>query len=143
MRALIIDSDAKLRIKALFDYAMECPFSMDDVLDRISPTNPTPPPGSNPVFRIELAIGYKVVFTIEDQPSTGNICHISISVDAPDKLPQPYAVEMIMKEFGFPGEDLSEALEFWIENTPEPNTAISVVWYLKDNKFPEHDRQPV
>lgn len=138
MRALIIDGDARLRIKALYDYAIAHPFTMDDVLDRISPTKPTPPPGENPDFVIHLAVGYKVVFSIENQPQVGDICHISISVDAADKLPQPFAVEEIMKEFGFPGESLSEAIELWIENTPNPNNAVSIVWYLKDNKFPKH-----
>lgn len=49
-----------------------------------------------------LHFGYKIVFTIEEQ-KIGWSRHLSCSVtqDKPGVWPNPMAVEMIMKEFGF------------------------------------------
>lgn len=60
-----------------------------------------PPAGDYAARTIELPIGYRIVFTIEEHPQEGGTTkwfkHLSISCD--NKMPHPAAAEMIAKEF--------------------------------------------
>jgi len=47
-----------------------------------------------------LPFGYRVRFTIEEQP-TATCRHLSIAVDESGMMPNPEAVRALMQEFGF------------------------------------------
>ncbi len=51
-------------------------------------------------FNVEIPWGFKVTFTMEQQP-VGLVRHISVSVDAPNRVPHPAAMQMLLEEFGF------------------------------------------
>jgi hypothetical protein len=72
-----------------------------------------PPAGDYPNHSMKISQGYRVVFSIEEQP-VGWCKHLSVSVDAVGRLPCQEAVELIMKEFGM-GNDIHDCLNIWIE----------------------------
>jgi hypothetical protein len=110
MRAMIITDEVQARIKEVMRYAEKHIFSMDDMLDIMNKQRE--PPGNDPNHVVHIPIGYKVVFTMDNQ-NIGICKHISISVDRPDKLPNPIVVENILQEFGIwtPLEDLVISFE--------------------------------
>lgn len=96
MGVLIIDREAKQRIAKLKTYAESNELSFDDLLD-IS-NDPSKAAGYTKENNILLDEGYRVVFTIEEQPKF-KAKHISISLN--EKHPPLEAVELILREFGF------------------------------------------
>lgn len=96
MGLLIIDTDAKQRIAKLKTYAESNELSFDDLLD-IS-NDPSKAVGYLKEHNCKLDMGYRVVFTIEQQPKF-KAKHISISLN--EKHPPLEAVELILEEFGF------------------------------------------
>jgi hypothetical protein len=113
-RVLFLGEKEKEAIARLIDFAEKNRLSLEYMKslmagDRI-------PPGDNPDYACHITDGYRIVYTIEQHPLF--FCrHISISVDDPEKLPSPPAVELIMKEFGFRG-GINECLNVWIEEIP-------------------------
>jgi hypothetical protein len=71
---------------------------------------------------VNLPVGYLAAISFEEQP-IGLCRHLSISVDKPGALPNPAAVEMIMKEFGC--DHLLAAP--WIEEFEPGHEAINIV----------------
>jgi hypothetical protein len=93
MRPLIIDAVARAKIAHLIEHAEEHHYHAG-----VDPT-----PGDNPAFVIHLDT-YRVVFTFTQ--SQGKLWrHLSISVPAEGKFPNPAAAFMIAQEFGFTGWD--------------------------------------
>jgi hypothetical protein len=117
MSALLIDDTIREQILAVKAYAEKNQYTMDDLLDIKNGTQE--PPGNNAFYSCALPIGYKVVYTIEQQVE-GTLRHMSISVN--DKLPSTEAVKMIMVEFGFENE--LENCYLYIE---EGGKAINVI----------------
>jgi hypothetical protein len=78
---------------------------------------------ANMAHTIHLPIGYRVTYTLEDQP-IGRIEHISISVTRPGKMPNPVAVEMILEEFGM--RPLADSDSMWIEAFEPRREAINI-----------------
>jgi hypothetical protein len=78
---------------------------------------------ANMAFTIYLPAGYKVTYTLEDQP-VGRIEHISISVMRPGKMPNPVAVDMILREFGM--RPLADSDSMWIEAFEPRHEAINI-----------------
>ena len=67
-----------------------------------------PPPGDDPNRVVELPQGWRIVYTVEEQPR-GWMRHLSVSTDGrhEGKAPNPFAVALICRELGFSiGEDL-------------------------------------
>jgi len=100
MRLLIINDESRALIKKVIEYAESHIYSLDDLLD--IKNKQLSVAGDEPEFSCEIPDGFRVVYTIENQPM-GKVRHISISIktDEPNKLPNPAAVEMIIAEFGF------------------------------------------
>lgn len=63
----------------------------------------TSTPGLLPQLTMYLPIGYRCVFSFT-QVDAGLYRHLSVSVDAACKLPNPHAVAELAKRFGFTGE---------------------------------------
>jgi hypothetical protein len=109
---LIIDDKAKAEIARVLSYAQKHMFKIADmkkVLDGI-----ILPAGDNPEHVCHFFDGFKVVYSIEDQPHFGLCHHLSMSVDVEGRAPNIPAVEMIMKEFGISGT-MRGCLSVWIE----------------------------
>ncbi len=70
------------------------------------------PPGDNPDYMLYIHDGFRVVYTIEEQP-TGFYHHISISIDRKKKHPNEIAVKIILDAF-----DMKKTLKdskIWVE----------------------------
>lgn len=101
MRAMILGPAEIQRLSELRVYAETHPLSMDDMLDCMN--NPELSPGNDPLFQCAIPFGFKIVFTTE-QHEPGIVRHLSMSIDAPNKLPDVAAVIGIMKALGFRSE---------------------------------------
>lgn len=120
MSVLIIDEEAKARIREVKEYAERNHFSIDDLLDIKNGTQE--PPADNAFFSCCIMVGYRVVYTIMNQPAVGLVRHMSISRN--EQLPPVEAVKMLMEEFGF--EITLEECYSYIEDTPT-GKAINVI----------------
>ncbi len=98
MRVLVIDDKSKEAIASVRKYAEENHI----VITRDSLVVGIKIVGDDPRYVCYINDGFRVVFSIEDQPS-GSYKHISISVDDDEKLPSISAFETIMREFGLIG----------------------------------------
>ncbi len=131
MRPLIIDEELKSKISALVAYAEKNPFSMDNVLDVYN--NEMAPAGDMDQYTLILPFGYKIVYSIENQP-VGNVRHLSMSIDADGKLPSTVVVKIIMKMIGFENEieDCQVKLEDYAPNQQAVNVWEVISSPLKD-----------
>jgi hypothetical protein len=73
---------------------------------------------------ITLPSGYWVTYSHEDQPC-GRCHHISISVDRPNKMPHPEAVQMILREFEM--KPIGDSLQIWIEHVSPTVRAVNIM----------------
>ena len=78
---------------------------------------------------VMIPFGYRASFSIEDQPA-GLCQHLSISVDAPKRLPNEPSVKWIAQEFGieWPPDHL------WIEEFAPEHHAINILKLWKPKK---------
>lgn len=106
MRPLIIDELAREKIRKLILNAEQNVIKIDETLDIFNLQAPIV--GDRKGFSCTLPIGYRVVYSIEEHPNNKReikkVRHISISIDSPGKLPNPAAVETLIKEIGFKNE---------------------------------------
>lgn len=117
MRPLIIDDSIRERISQCIAYSKEHVYSVADLM--IRDAGAVAAPGSNLNHVVEIPVGYRCVFSVEQQRKL--VRHLSVAVDRPGKLPSVPAVEMIMKEFGFVGrinEQLNVLIEYVEDNIP-------------------------
>lgn len=115
MRPLLIDKKAKAAIQAVLTHAKSRPHTIEILKARMAGNYSTPGDefGKYSCF---LEVGFKCVYTIEEQPF-GWCHHLSISVDAPGKLPHMEAVKAIMQEFGI--KKPVKECHVYIEDCPE------------------------
>lgn len=107
MRPLVIGPEEKEKLQALKDNAEQNILSFDDLLDIKNKREPLV--GDRPGFSCEIPVGFRVVFSLENHPMKDGsgfktIRHMSMSVDAEGKLPNPIACKMIMEELGYKSE---------------------------------------
>lgn len=121
MRPLILDNPTRMAIETVRQYALENTISLEHMLQINE--GELPPPGDSPGFACKIKKGYRVVYTIEEQPGA-TVRHISISVDKLGSLPSVDAVGAIMEAFGM--EKLSpEDDVVWIEKLTPPRSAVN------------------
>lgn len=96
MRALLIDKDA---LNNLREYAEKNPIAVDELLKIQS--GAIRPVGKRSEHICELPVGFKIVYSIEQHHHGKWYRHLSVSVDAPGRLPHPENVDAIMDELGF------------------------------------------
>lgn len=99
---MVIDD---VKIEALRKYAEEHPLKVDEVRRIID--GAAPPVGDRIGYDLGIAVGYRLVFSIEECPKrdgTGTVWlrRMSMSTGRPGKLPHPAGVEMIAGKLGFP-----------------------------------------
>jgi hypothetical protein len=127
VRALIINDDVRKTIKKLKAKAMDNIVNAADAVRE----DPEVLRDRNSAQTFTIPNGYKVTYTIERQPF-GAAAHISISVNKLNKGPNPYAVEMILQEFGM--SPLAQSVHAWVENITSTQLAINILQQLKDVK---------
>ena len=120
MRVLAINESVKAEIKQVIANAEQHRYDLAMMRKLIS--GDLPPAGDHARHVTIIPDGYRVVFSIEEQP-IGWCRHHSVSVDKKGKYPTPQAVELIMQEFGM-GNDIYNSLKVWMEKEGE---AINVV----------------
>lgn len=98
MRPLILGPDEQRLIQKIIDHAEQHPLDLATL--RAIMAGRQLPPGDRLGRVGEIPFGYRVCYSIEQQPR-GWMRHLSVSVDAPGKWPQPIAVERLMTAFGF------------------------------------------
>ncbi len=133
MRLLIIDDEVKARIRALYDYANSHRLTHEMLLGQRDGKDK--PVGDNPFHSLHLTDGYKVVFSVDEQPM-GVMCHMSMSVASnnPDTMPNEYAVQEVAELLSFSGKIMSgDATAMYIEHGKDDldrpiYTAINVLW---------------
>lgn len=101
IRPLILDEEAIEKINRMVAHAETHIFTMDDLLDIYNKQGTIA--GDMEEFTVVLPFGYRIVFSIEVQ-NPGKMRHLSMSVDEDGKLPNPVAVQEIMKATGFTNE---------------------------------------
>jgi hypothetical protein len=119
MRPLVIDNDAKAKIAEVIAYAENHKYNKDYMALRM--TGKAGVPGDMDSYICYLQVGYKCVYTIEEQPEPLGWCHhLSVSVDNPARVPSIPAVELLMQEFGITRKLKEEGVHVWIEDvTPK------------------------
>ena len=110
MRALIIDEKSRVDINKLIDFSKIHQYKIDDLKKVMEGLQE--PAGNCPDHVIHLPEGFRVVYSIEEQPK-GLCHHLSISVDG-NLYPSEVAVQEIMKEFGIKTK-ISQCTSVWIE----------------------------
>jgi hypothetical protein len=73
---------------------------------------------------VELPVGYIVTYSHERQPF-GLARHLSVSLDQPNKMPHPAALDMILDAFRMLPHD--QSVRLWIEDVSATIKAINVV----------------
>ncbi len=107
MAVLVINEDVQASLERLAEHANNNRYSFDELLD--IKNKALDAPGLDPNFFCMVPIGYKVVFTVEEQPGAQggemiNMRHMSMSTSAKGKLPNPITVQEIMGILGFEGK---------------------------------------
>ena len=126
LRPLIIDEDAKTDIARVIAYAAEHPLDTKTMHRAI--VHPEMAIGNNQKHGCIVKIGYRCVYSIEDQPM-GKCRHLSVSVLGSGTAPNEAAVEMLMKEFGFTCS-LTNCDSMWIEEIEDGKIAINIMQKL-------------
>jgi hypothetical protein len=120
MGILVIDEGARAQIAKLIAYAESRILGSDSIKKTL--TGDRPPAGDYEDHTITLPTGYRIVYSIEEQP-VGLCSHLSVSTRFEEKLPAPEAVELIMSEFGM-GASLKDCLHIWIE---DDSSAVNIL----------------
>lgn len=127
---LVIDDDVRKRAAEVKRYAFEHRESATALKNRMS--TGTPPPGLDPCKVLDLRMGYRVIYSIEQaSPMFGWCQHISVAVSKPMMHPSPEKVIQILDLFGIKQKNvgatgksginsgvLTEALDIWDEKLP-------------------------
>jgi hypothetical protein len=106
LRPMVMNDEIRASIKAVVDHAEANRIGVEE-LTEIFHGRKTMPTMVDRRFCCEVPVGYRVAFTIEQQPPSHWCRHISISVDdgaATGKYPNDLAVQEIMREFGMSGD---------------------------------------
>ena len=115
MRLLIITPEVDKRIAEIIAYSKAHPFTEEMMKEMIAAEYPA---GDNEAHVIEIPMGYRVVYTIEQQPEpVGLVVHMSFSVDGPEgAMPNEIAVREIARSFGVTNEQQTIGLaNMWLE----------------------------
>lgn len=96
VRALLIDQKAKDDIENVIKYAEAHRMTTEQLLERIETGNAV---GSDENHVCNFYDGFRVVYSIEEQPNMGLCSHLSVSVSDANRLPSVPAMEMIAESF--------------------------------------------
>lgn len=95
MAVLVLGPEERRKIQGLIAWAKENPVSAERLKGKKRPI------GDDPRFALSLPLGYRCVFSFEEQPLVGLCRHLSVSGSKPGYLPHPAAMALLMEAFGF------------------------------------------
>ncbi len=98
VRPLVISEAERARVREVREYAEHHRYPAAEVLYLMS--HPERAPGLNPERAMVFPLGYRCVFTIEEQPC-GWCRHLSVNVMEKKLLPSREAVAELCRQFGF------------------------------------------
>lgn len=106
MRPFIITDQVRKRVREVLAHASANPFDADAMRHLIelheALGDSAPAVGDDPRFVVKIPVGFRCVFTIEEQPEPLAWCrHVSMSIEAPRRLPHPVVAGEIAALFGF------------------------------------------
>jgi hypothetical protein len=124
---LVIDEVARQRIAEVKKFADEN-FIDESQMQSIIASGWAP--GDIDGYSVNLQFGFRVVYTIEKHPG-GWMRHLSMSLAIPDRGPSPYAVDMVLEEFGFRGRvtDNKSKMAVYMEQ----DSIVNVIEPLDEN----------
>lgn len=136
LRPCNITPDIQARAKEVMAYAFEHRETIKSLRDRMSSF--TPPPGLNPDHVLEIPIGYKVAYMVE-QDEMGWQEHVSIMVSQPKLSPTPDAVVKILGLFDIHFTDVAKLLinakKIWEEKVSATHSAQNLTYAVNLDKF--------
>ncbi|TXI10931.1 MAG: hypothetical protein E6Q68_07185 [Polynucleobacter sp.] len=125
-RALVLNEQTRADIKKVISHAEHNIFTEEDMVDRINNPGKHKPPGDIEEFKCFVPIGFRCVFTIEKQP-IGWCRHLSVSIDAKDKVPSFAATLELAREFGMDVKAMEDFDHSWIEEIEPGKSAVNVL----------------
>lgn len=120
LRPLIIDEETKRTARKIILHAEQNVFQINDLVNIKNQKELCA--GDREGFSCDIEIGYRVVYSLEQQKKL--VRHISISVNEIHRLPGIAAIEQIIQLFGFT-RPLEECL-VRLEHTFDTQKAINV-----------------
>jgi hypothetical protein len=148
-RPLIIGQAQQEDISKVVSYAEQHSYSYEQIMvmsgGRMASANELqqksdpdlPAIGDDPGHCCVFPVGFRCVFSIEQQPAPLNWCrHISISVSGKG-MPNPVAVDVILQEFGFRHAVAAGGNIVYIEN----DRAINVIEPLEELTAEQTERK--
>ena len=131
MRVLVIDEAAKAKVMRVKEHALSNRRTLHDIMRAMQGKDI---PGDDSRRVMCLFDGYKVVYSIEQQPK-GWCHHISVGIipkSYKELYPHETAIQEILKLFGLP--PLEQAVFAYAEDVPEGQKALNLLF-----KFNESD----
>lgn len=126
MRLLQITDETKVDIKKVREYAEHNIVTLESLQAAIEDPLECIPVGDNPEHVVHIHDGYRVVYSIEQQPM-GLLAHLSVSVEARNKYPNEAAVNLILKEFGM--NEVLESVNVWLD---ENSQSVNILQKFKE-----------
>ena len=126
-RVLEINSETEKDAAKVIKYANEHRYT--EAMNKLVASGDLAPAGLDPNFLLHIHDGYRVIYSIEKQPS-GWCHHISISVEAKGKYPNEYAVKMILQLFNMLDPERDQLI--WPD---EESESVNVLFLLKEKDF--------
>lgn len=133
-RALVIGAAEDAAIKKAIETARDTPVPMGLLKQMaVTPKKPghitladrKPEHWRPPSTQVEIPFGYRAAISFEEHP--GGLCrHLSVSVNTPGAMPNPYAFQMIAEAFGIKWPPESNA-SVWVEEIDPGHGAINIV----------------
>lgn len=105
MHAIVIGPEQRARIAEIIAYSDAHTFPYEELVE--ASKGRRFPAGDNPEHVMDLQVGYRVVFSYENQKQ-GRARHISVSHES--GLPSVIAFNLILSEFGFRGRAMESDL---------------------------------
>jgi hypothetical protein len=124
MRPLVINEAVKADVNRVKEYAHANPVRIASVVRTAGGSRP--PVGDNKEHACVLPMGYRCVFSIEEQPM-GFCRHLSVSVPEKGKAPNENAVLELMKLFGFKATAYGPGVMVWLEDISNDFKAVNVL----------------
>jgi hypothetical protein len=131
MRPLVIGPDQLARCAEIRRYAEANVYTMDE-MKGVMILGAEVAPGTDERFRCVIPMGFRCVFTLEQQPEPVGLCtHLSVSLadGRPGGCPNPMAMTEIQKAFGLTEEQIVYGhIHTWIEPLDyDPGQAINML----------------
>lgn len=112
MGTLLIDKEARKRIDKVKSFSRKNPMRIDELKSVL--IGNVPPAGDRKEHVLLIDFGFRVVYSIEEQPDANVYHHLSVSIDNPGKFPNKGLLIMLMEAFDI-GKCLDSCKSVWIE----------------------------